>query len=107
MTEEERCAVCPTRPYCGDHISLIKELAVVHTKQDIQIENQEKFFDKLSEIAVEIHAAKLIAVKDQVTTSSEIAGIKLKLKPIHWLVGSGGVAAISAVVQWIIRLIKE
>ena len=94
-------------PFCQSHIDMVREMTEIHTKQDIVISNQDKIFNKLSEVQVTLATAKITAIKDAADVSTEIGAIRLKLKPSHWLIGGGTVTGIAEIVHWIHKLFEN
>jgi hypothetical protein len=86
---------------CPLHIALATEVTEVHTILKIEVENQKKMIGQLEEIHKAIADAKLVAITDLKSLTSEIDKDRIKIKPLYAIVGIAGTAGIYELWHWI------
>jgi len=96
--DQSKCAFCP------DHLNTVRELVEIHTIQKIVVDNQNDLKKSIEEIKITLTAMKLSAQSNQNNLTSQIKEEKIKITPFYWACGIAGMALISAIVDWIIKL---
>ena len=90
--------------FCSQHIDLVKEMTVVHTKQDTVMENQDRMMEQLTCIQKSMDNARITSTGNLAEIKSDIIRAKFNLRPLHLSIGAGVVGAIAELVHWLHRV---